>query len=500
MRPYPRWLNDWRVPKPRVAMLACARNEEELLPAFLLYHHAIGIERIYLFLDRCTDASAELAGRFPWVRALAVDPEEAARFPYVADLHAACMNHALQLARQEGFHWLLVLDPDEFAFANNPGGSLIERADLRAMLRNVDTTISAVRLPTRELVPAPLSEESPFWKQRFFQTEPRLEWRLYDPVSGETHAWREFIGHRQGKYLVRTSLAVQAYDSHRWVPEQGRRFPDRPQFVPLPTEDRGWHLHFYTSSQRQWRDKFRKLAFEPERWICGNPVEPPKLLWRRATAAPDALIADYFPRWIAWPIDDLRALATRGLVVEEDGVEAVLREAGHLAGDTLILPEHYARRAAEPFYPASDKGPSLARDVLGRVLDYPAALTPAVDLKGSHPLEIVGGEIFRWLEPYAAFRLQTVPARYWLRLHMGELCGLWAGTLDLSMNGRPIPARERHIEAGTLLQLLLPDDFTHGPDYWLEMRFAPVDTAAMRPPDPRPLGAPLFRLTLCEYP
>jgi hypothetical protein len=185
--------------------------------------------------------------------------------------------------------------------------------------------------------------------------------------------------------------------------------------------------------------------------------------------------------------------------VQEDGVEAVLHEAGHLAGDTLILPERCAGRAPEPFYPASDKGQSLARDVLGRVLDYPAALTPVVDLKGSHPLEIVGGEIFRWLEPYAALRLQTVPALYWLRLHMRQLCGLWANKLDLSMNGRSIPARERHIEAGTLSQLLLPEDFTRGPDYWLEMRFAPVNTAAMRPPDPRSLGAPLFRLTLEPY-
>jgi len=496
MRALRDWLNGRTLPEPSVAMLACVRDEQDLLPAFLLYHHAIGIERIYLFLDRCTDASAELARRFPWVRALAVDPEEAARFPYVADLHVACMNHALRLARDEGFDWLLILDADEFACADNPGGSAIERARLPTMLRDIGPATSAVRLPTRELVPALLPEETPFWKQRHFQTAPRLDWRIYDPFSGETHPWREFLGHREGKYLVRTSLVVQGYDSHRWVPEQGLRFPDRPQFVPLPTEDRGWHWHFYTTSQRHWRDKFRKQAFEPEQWICGNPVELPKLLWRRAAAAPDSAVPDYFAQWIARPSDALRELAMRGLVVEEDGVETVLREAGHLVRDTLVLPKRYRGPAPEPFHPCRDQGPSLAQDALGRVLDYPAALTSAADLKGSHPLEILGGEVFRWLEPNAAVRLRTIPERYRLHLHMRDLRRLWAGELDLSMNGRSIPARERQIEAGTISQLLLPEDFTGGPDYWLEMRFAPIDTAAMCPQDPRALGAPLFRLTL----
>ena len=266
--------------------------------------------------------------------------------------------------------------------------------------------------------------------------------------------------------------------------------------MPLLTEDRGWHWHFFTSSQRQWRTKFRKLAFEAERWPCGNPVELPKLLWRRAASASDASVADYFVRWIARPLDELRTLAKCGRVVEQDGVEAVLREAGHLAGDTLILPEPSASIAPEPFYPARNHGPSLERDALGRVNDYPAAITPMVDLRGSHPLELFGGEIFRWLQPNAALRLQTHPDRYRLRLHMRELWNLWTGKLDLSLNGRSIPPRERYVEAGTLSQLLLPEDFTGGPDYWLEMHFAPIDTGAMRPPDPRALGAPLFRLTL----
>ena len=481
-------------PMPRVALLACVRDEAEFLPAFLLYHKAIGIERVYLFLDRCTDASEDLAARFPWVRALAVDPEEAARFPYIADLHAACMNHALYLARQEGFDWLAILDPDEFAFANNPGRSAIERAHLPAMLRGVATTTAAVRLPTRELVPALLAEETPFWKQRYFQTHPRLRWRLHDPLTGETHLWRGFIGHREGKQLVRTSLSVQGYGSHRWVPEQGRRFPDRPQFVPLPIEDRGWHWHFYTSSQRQWRSKFRKKAFWPERWSCGSPVALPQLLWRRAADATDASVADYFSRWIARPLFELRMLAMFGRVLEQDGVEAVLREAGHLAGDTLIVPERSANGAAEPFYPVCSPGQSLVRDAHGRVLDYPAALTPVVDLKGAHPLELHRGEVFRWLEPRAALRLHATPERYWLRMHMGDLW--WAGRLDLSINGKPIPPRERRSEDGTISQLLVPEDFADGPDYWLEMHFAPIDTSAFCPPDPRALGAPLFRLTL----
>ena len=330
------------------------------------------------------------------------------------------MNHALYLARQERFDWLAIFDPDEFAFANNPGRSAIERAHLPAMLRHIATT-------TRRFACQLANWCLHSWRKRVLSGSSaifkriRASLALHDPQTGETHVWRGFIGHREGKHLMRTSLSVQGYSSHRWVPEQGRRFPDRPQFVPLPTEDRGWHWHFFTSSQRQWRSKFRKQAFQAERWPCGSPVALPKLLWRRAADArmrASRTISSAGSR-------DHSSSCARSQRSDASWSKMASRrccsEAGHLAGDMLILPERSTKGVAEPFYPVRSHGQSLARDALGRVLDYPAALTPVVDLQGAHPLELHCGEVFRWLEPHAALRLHTTPARYWLRMHMGDL-------------------------------------------------------------------------------
>lgn len=440
MRALRSWINAWTADTPqvgpRVAIVTCVRDEAALLPAFLLYHRAIGVERIYVFLDRCRDASAALASRFPWVRPFVVD-RTGTELPYVADLQAACMNHAHALARDAGIDWLLVLDPDEFAFADNPGArDATSRAHLPTLLLRVRPETAMVRLATREVVPVRLPSDAPFWKQRYFQTSPALEWRILDPLTGDLHAWNDFLGHRQGKYLVRTSLAVQGYDSHRWVPEQGRRAPDRPQFVPLPTEELGCHWHFFVTDQDHWRGKFRKQAFEPETWPCGSAVELPKVLWRRAASlGTEREVGDYFARWIARPEDELRGLAARGLVVESRAVESVLREAGHLDGDALRWPKRAAARSSpQGFRPADDRGPALEVDAAGRILDYPAALTPAERLRGAHELETFEGRPFRWLEPQAALRLAVPPGAYRLHLHMDRLALLWTGQLALALD------------------------------------------------------------------
>lgn len=111
-------LQDPNQPEPRparLAMVLCVRNEEDFLLANLLYHRALGVERAYVYLDRCTDRSVELASRLAGVRLIEAAPAERARFEYVGDFQAACMTHALGLARAEGFAWLLAVDADEFA-------------------------------------------------------------------------------------------------------------------------------------------------------------------------------------------------------------------------------------------------------------------------------------------------------------------------------------------------------------------------------------------------
>jgi len=153
---------------PRLAMLTCVRNEAKWLPAFLEYHHAIGVERAYVYCDRCTDGSEAIARSYPWVQVFRIDAEQVARFSYISDIHCACMSHSLALARQEGFDWLMILDADEFACGNNPGATALDRALLLPMLIDAKPETVQIRLLTREVVPMRVPAGTPFWQQRYF--------------------------------------------------------------------------------------------------------------------------------------------------------------------------------------------------------------------------------------------------------------------------------------------------------------------------------------------
>ena len=148
------------------------------------------------------------------------------------------------------------------------------------------------------------------------------------------------------------------------------------------------------------------------------------------------------------------------------------------------------------YRPGGDRGPTLAADEGGRILDYPAALTPLERLRGAHGLEVDCGVPFRWLEPDAALRLSVPPGAYRLQLHMGRLAPMWAGRLALALDGRAIPERARRLDSGTLSQVLLPEDFAPGAEHWLQLRCEPVDRSLVQPAEVRALGVPFFGFSL----
>jgi hypothetical protein len=464
----------------RLAMVACVRNEAAWLPAFLHYHHAVGVEKAYLFCDRCSDASEAIARSFPWIQVFRLAPEQSEKIPYISDLHCACMDQARILARKDGFDWLLTIDPDEFASANNPASSAIGRAHLLPLLERLKPATIQVRLPTWEVVPMRLSADAPFWQHRYFQTTPRLTWTIVDPFLDRQHPWHDFVGHRQGKSIIRTDAAVQAYDSHRWVPDQGLRWPDRPEFVALPTEEVGCHLHFFVIGQRHWLEKFSKQCHEPDVWFCGKDIELPKRRWKQiVNGLPAHELEGYFDRWVARPEEELQRLAQQGVIVEDSMLTDVLRSTGAL-------------QEMLPFHPLGEPNQSVA---VPFAWGWPAAKIPADQRRGFHGLERSGPHYFRWTEPHAAVQLQVPPGDYRLRLDMKQLSGLWAGRLELRLNDRPVPTRARQLRSGILAQTLCRQDFPAVDQRWLQFEFDPVNTTTW-PHEQRRLGAPIFSIFL----
>ena len=89
------------------------------------------------------------------------------QFSYIAHLHNVAFDRALQLARQEGFDWLLALDADEFAYGceQRPAWDrpAIAQGSLIDLVERAPREAEMIRLRTRELVPQVLPAGVPFW-------------------------------------------------------------------------------------------------------------------------------------------------------------------------------------------------------------------------------------------------------------------------------------------------------------------------------------------------
>ena len=507
----------------RLAVVLCVRDEEDFILANLLYHRRLGVEQAYVYLDRCTDRTAELAGSIRGVRLLTISPAERARYDYVGDLQAACMTHALGLARQDGFTWLLALDPDEFASgldrdAAPPGEGLVAACDLRRLVAHLPPQPLQVVLATRECVPADLGD-APFWRQPYFQRSP-IPRRLHDPVTGETSVWNGFLGHDTGKPLLRTTANVTGYDAHRWVrpqakataPElrQGRRLVDDSP----ATATAGSLYHFNVVSAAHWQAKYRKIADEPPFWPSGHPVELPRECWKQASSALDSAAATrYFARWVALPEDELRAHQAAGRVSVDRTVETVLRTTGCLEADRVVVPPDQRERVAARAEPvtlapaAASPGGRRLFPVQGRLGQGPRRgggseravqrVFPAdvarTELRGFHPVEASGGEGFCWAMPEARIRLALPPGDYELTVHTRHLAALWSGDLHAFLGDRALEALGPIDAAGSLRFHVEAAAFPAAGDTWLRLEAPPVDTAAW-PGEWRALGVPIFEL------
>ena len=477
-------------------MVATIRNEERFLEAHLRYHRALGIERVYLFLDRCDDASASIAARFPWVERFEI--ENGFEFHYASHLHTECMDLACDLAREAGCDWMLGIDPDEFAFgsqtaalsAESNGAELIEAGSLVRLVESVDPGIQLVRLPTWELLPGP--RETPFWEQDRFQREPgRVEREIYHPLTGETRRWQDFLGHHEGKCLVRLSEDVQAYDSHRWVWNQECPPPHRPSFVPLATEKRGLHFHFLLTGPTHWREKYRKFSHVPSTWPCGTAVEFPKQTWKEAASTLDSdEAANYYSRWIALDPRDEARLLSDGDLVRCRTVEKILLAVGFPGPDSS---------EAEPGMPAPPTpvrfGAATVREDTSPKFEYPLGKVSPDNLRGFDPVEVLSGSLFRWSQPSSAVRVRLPPANhgYEAELDFGTTWPLVVSPFEARINDQ---RHEVAAPTGPRVSFPVSRDCLgeRDSDIWLEFRFAPLDTSHWQTADPRNLGAAIFGL------
>ncbi len=326
-------------------MILCIRDEAEFLAAHLTYHRALGVERAYVFLDRCSDGSGDIARAFDWVTVIARDRDPDDRF--MSAHQVKCINEGLALARADGINWLMHIDPDEFACGDERPMwlrpllnrqvqkplRLLALGNLPAMLARVADATEQVILQPKDVIPTPQPGHPPFWQLRYFQHRGEIRQKLLDPTTGEVVKLGRRLGHYKGKSIVRTSADVEAISAHRWG-RAGSDSSEEASTRDVPTEWRGFLYHYIVTNATRWLNKHRKFAEYPSTWEKGNPVHFPKQAWKEASLTmTEAEAKAYFDRWIAVPVERMRGPVLRGEIVRDSYVEAVLRASGFLPQD-----------------------------------------------------------------------------------------------------------------------------------------------------------------------
>jgi hypothetical protein len=115
----------------RAAIVTTLRNAGNVLDSFITYHLAIGFGRIYLFFDDPADPDLPRIAAHPRVTAIAHDSELRKRWRNLPQYSEQCAfldrevmarqvlnaELAMQLARTDGFDWLLHIDSDELFYS-----------------------------------------------------------------------------------------------------------------------------------------------------------------------------------------------------------------------------------------------------------------------------------------------------------------------------------------------------------------------------------------------
>ena len=314
---------------PTVGLVLVMRDEARFLREHLLYHRRLGVTRCYAFLDRCSDATEEIAAAFPWVMILHRDRGADER--HMSSYQLRCMREGMERALADGLDWLMHIDPDEFARADDPYGGgrfllprgknqrAIEAAMFPPMLAQVGAEMQQVVMRPLDVVSTRLPKEAPFHALHYFQNRGALRRKLLDPATGVVRDFRKRIGHYKGKSIVRVGTEVQPVSAHLWEGLRGEA---------LPTIRRGLHYHFVAVDGDLWWQKHRKYSWEPDRWQKGNPVRFPKQAWKAASANMSLDEArDYFERWLVVEERTLWRHLLTGAVVRDEFISRVLADA-----------------------------------------------------------------------------------------------------------------------------------------------------------------------------
>ncbi len=266
----------------KIALILTVRNEERLLRQNLLYHRAIGVEKVYVYFDKTTDAGKESIKDFPFVEMS--DSVPASNFLQLSYLkkftsqanehHTArqCLNtfDASVKAEKEGFNWLISLDADELITTG------IEKiSNLEFFFSQISADYNAVKFPVREVLQAKKYYLNVFAEETRFKSRPRFKRyfqnifkRFHNPVTGKHEKYIYWYGHHVGKMAIRLNKGLIPFNVHRFTNHRG----EKPNTVV-----KGLLLHYHSYDATDFVKKYKNFSSHPSTYLSGRNVEKLKM-------------------------------------------------------------------------------------------------------------------------------------------------------------------------------------------------------------------------------
>lgn len=256
------------------AIVTTLRGAGSFLDDFIAWHTATGFGRLYLVFDDPDDPDRGRAVGLPGVEAIACDDDWRARWrgsPLFPDLGSSVemevmarqlLNASLvaDMARRDGFDWLLHIDIDELFHA--PGGNARALFDA-LLLRDVEV----IAFPNMEAVPEHETTDRPFAAVTLFKVPVEHMRRIasVDPALADVLRRSPRFGagffnlYSNGKSAVRLAApGLQPFGVHDFDrPDGSARHLRTTEAVVL---------HYACCGLETFRAKYALLGRFPDRW------------------------------------------------------------------------------------------------------------------------------------------------------------------------------------------------------------------------------------------
>lgn len=300
----------------KIAVVLTVKNESRLLRNNLLYHHAIGVTKAFVYFDGTTDNGKNTIKDLDFVEMHdSVSPNKFQKLEYLnkftsqtKEHHTArqCLNtyDATQKCQALGYDWLISIDADELIATNENKPS-----NLKMYFLNLDASIDVVNFKTLEVLQQQADFGNVFAHAELFKTRKNFKYRgenvfrkIYNPSHKTMEKHYYWYGQTMGKAAFKIKSELIPKNVHRYVTQSGNK--------PQSIQD-GFVLHYHAYDAQDFIKKFRNFSAHPTHFLSGNRVEPLKLLLKDVVnnhGYSDEQLKEYFIDYLLFKPKEVRNL------------------------------------------------------------------------------------------------------------------------------------------------------------------------------------------------